>query len=98
MLHCSSGQVSPSNSPPPLLSSNETLALPLPQLEEKIVSMAKSEQQQMMAAHIELLNKSGGRGETLSGEVVNHLQPLFKIASYCRHRNQMGGTCHTVWY
>ena len=80
MLHCSSGQVSASNSPLPLLSSNETLALP--QLEEKIVSTAKSEQQQMMPAHIELLNKSGGRGEALSGEVVNHLQPLSKIASY----------------
>ena len=54
---------------------NETL--PLSQLgNDKNVTMATSEQQQlMMAAHIELLNKSGGRGEAIGGELVNYQHP-----------------------
>ena len=54
---------------------NETL--PLSQLgNDKNVTMATSEQQQlMMAAHIELLNKSGGRGEAIGGELVNYQRP-----------------------
>ena len=57
-------------------SCNQTLSLPLSQLgDNKTVSMATSEQQQMMAAHIELLNKSGGRGEALGGELVNYNGP-----------------------
>jgi len=54
---------------------NETL--PLSQLgNDKNVTMATSEQQQlMMAAHIELLNKSAGRGEALDGELVNYQGP-----------------------
>ena len=57
-------------------SCKQTLPLPLSQLgDNKTVSMATSEQQQMMAAHIELLNKSGGRGEALGGELVNYNGP-----------------------
>ena len=54
---------------------NETL--PLSQLgNDKNVTMATSEQQQlMMAAHIELLNKSAGRGEAIGGELVNYQGP-----------------------
>ena len=54
---------------------NETL--PLSQLgNDKNATMATSEQQQlMMAAHIELLNKSGGRGEAIGGELVNYQHP-----------------------
>ena len=54
---------------------NETL--PLSQLgNDKNVTMATSEQQQlMMAAHIELLNKSAGRGEAIGGELVNYQHP-----------------------
>ena len=53
---------------------NETL--PLPQLgEDKTVAMNASDQQQLMAAHIELLNKSGNRGEALSGELINYNRP-----------------------
>ena len=54
---------------------NETL--PLSQLgNDKNVTMATSEKQQlMMAAHIELLNKSAGRGEALDGELINYHGP-----------------------
>ena len=54
---------------------NETLHLS--QLgNDKNVTMATSEQQQLvMAAHIELLNKSGGRGEAIGGELVNYRGP-----------------------
>ena len=54
---------------------NETL--PLSQLgNDKNVTMSTSEQQQLvMAAHIELLNKSGGRGEAIGGELVNYQHP-----------------------
>ena len=52
---------------------NQTL--PFSQLaEDKTVAMATtSDQQQQMAAYIELLNKSG-RGEALSGELINYNQ------------------------
>ncbi len=54
---------------------NETL--PLSQLgNDKNVTMATSEQHQlMMAAHIELLNKSAGRGKALNEELVNYHSP-----------------------
>ena len=55
---------------------NQTL--PLSQLgdDKTVATMATaSEQQQQMAAYIELLNKSGGSGEALSGELINYNHP-----------------------
>ena len=54
------------------MDSNQTLPLPLPQLGDKNVTMTTTEQQQMMAAQLELLMKSGGRDEALSGDLANY--------------------------
>ena len=54
------------------MDSNQTL--PLTQLGDKTVTMTTTEQQQLMAMQ-ELLNKSSGRDEALSGELVNYADP-----------------------
>ena len=56
---------------PHLPYSNQTLPLPLSQLGDKTVTVTSTEQQQLMAVQ-ELLAKSGGRDEALSGELVNY--------------------------
>ena len=56
---------------PHLPYSNQTLPLPLPLLGDKTVTMTTMDQQQLMAVQ-ELLAKSGGRDEALSGELVNY--------------------------
>ena len=59
---------------PHLPYSNQTLLLPLPLLGDKTVRMTTMDQQQLMAVQ-ELLAKSGGRHEALSGELVNYANP-----------------------
>ena len=56
------------------MDSNQTLPAPLPQLGDKTVTMTTMDQQQLMAVQ-ELLAKSGGRDEALSGELVNSNYP-----------------------